>query len=574
MGAGIAALLVGFGVGEYGLAALKFKDFPAITEALSGFNDVATELKKETLLALAGIVGTGAIMSSFGGVSLLGLAPSLFAMGLAIPAFLAGFGAGDYALGKYNLVEFTTIRKALEGFNDVAMSLDTKTLAILGTVVGAGGIMSKFMGIGDLGAMALAMTGIGLGIGGFLAGFGLGSYALNKLGEIDYTGIKNAISNFGDVADSLSGKALTVMGTLIATGGILSMIGGFGGGPAFATAMTGIGLGIGGFFTGFEGVVALGGVLGLDGNAIADFMENISRGLAPFENIDMLSLSAGLLALGPALLALMGTEGLLGLKDKIADSKFNPMNWFKGDDDQDVPKGGFFGRVASILGDPNQIDVAAINAKVNELDYEKVNAFTRAVTNITKSLKSFAGDDGFLTALYDRAVDFVSRDPLKPFMTLAEKSDQLFRAGIGLDKITKALESGFSVDSQDREGLKNIVTFAKDIGKEQDKLDRASASLKEIAESVVTISSVQQPTGNIVGLVGESVTTADELRMEQQRNRIEQEQRNQPGQGVLAVETDNSTVNNTNIVNNAYSQVVTPPTDYTDPMAAFRMGTR
>lgn len=572
MGLSITSFLGGLALGELAIGALGGSgldlNFPALKNMFAGFSDAIMSLSIPAMAAFGGILAlaTGA---SYLKVNPLKMITMMATFGAGIAGFIAGFGIGEYALDKIGATDFTAMKAAIAGFSDSVTEMSDTALVAFAGILGASAVLAAVGTFGTAAKMALAMTGIGAGIGGFFAGFTLGAYALDKIGVVDYTAVKGSITAFGEAVDELSDRALKTMGVLMGAGGILALIGGFGGGPAFALAMTGIGAGIGGFFAGFDGVSKVANKLGLDGNAIADLMENLARGAQAFEGLDMLNLSAGLLALGPALVALLGAEGLASLGDSIKNtlSKLNPLNWFGSKEEAEEDDTGIFGRIAKVLGDPKQLDIDALNDLMGKLDVQKSADFALSLNNITDALKSFGGDKGFWSGLGDTLTSMVSKDPLAPFLKLANRGDDLFRAGIGLEKIMHSVNKEVNPD---RDGLERVVQFAKDLGKEQPKLDMASSTLHKIAINMERIGRAS-PSGNITGLGQESIAQGDLLRREAQTLENNRTEVSAGGSGGgTAVIADNSTSTVSNKVTNYYQDIIEPTHDTTDQMLIYR----
>lgn len=582
IGAGIIGFLSGFGIGELaagaaGSAGLDL-DFPALQEVFQGFNNVVSKIDAGAL-ALLGIAGLAAVsLASLPFASGAKFTTSMIFIGAGITGFLAGFSVGELAVGAMGSIvdlNFPALQAAMIGFNLVIDEVSSSSLAILGVAAATAAVLSTGS-FSSAAKFATGMTFIGAGIGGFLLGLGIGELAVGAAGtivDLNFPAMREAFIGFDSLLGELSDTTLVAMAGLMAGGGILAMIGGFGGAAAFAAAMTGIGAGIGGFLIGFEGVVALGGVIGLDGSAIADLMTNIAEGAKSFEGIDMVNLSAGLALLGPAILALMGSDGLAG----IGEGAKKAVGWFTGlfkSDEakkaaEEDRKSGIFGKLARMLGDPSQLDVQAINEVMDALDEGKASRFSASIHSIADALGDFANDKGFWAGIGDAMVNMFggNKDPLEPFIKIADKGDDLARAGAGIQRVKLALEGGLG-SNVDKNGLHEVVRFARDLGKEQTKLDKASIALRSIASSVVKITN-SEPSVALVGLGSEAERASQELTNYQAVMQDNQAAAQSAQVNNVVAPTTVANSSTTNVTNNVASG--TPSTrDNSDNLYIFR----
>ena len=562
IGAGVIGLLGGFALGdlalaEAGAAGLDFQ-FPAIKSAMEGFDTVAGSITAKSVAVLGTLIGSAVLLSKGGFTSGLKFASAMAFIGAGIVGLMGGFVLGEQALATVPIatLQFDSIKAAMEGFSNVMGAVDTKAIAGLSVIMATAVLLSKG-GFATGPKFALAMSFIGAGIAGFLGGLAIGDAALTALDgsvvDLNFPSMKKAFVAFDDLLGSLSGTTLTAMAGLMAAGGILSLIGGFGGGPAFALAMTGIGAGIGGFLVGFDGIAAAGAWAGLDGSAIADLMTNIADGAKAFDGTDMLSLSIGLGLLGPAMLLLLGSEGLGGLAE-------GAMNFFKKVTGQE-DTGGIFGKINRALGDPNQLDTDAINKLTESVSVEKATQFSVAISKIGEAITSITGEDkGFLGTAYQAAVDALKTNPFEPFIKLGESGDKIFRAGIGIEKAT----SSMSTKDFDKDMLTSIIDFAQGLGEEQDKLEAAASSLTKIAKAVRSINKIEGPSGSIMNIGNENVNLSGEMMVSQVSLDNLKTQGSAGGAGgTVVTSTDASTQNQT--INNSYVQEQQPETrDWTD----------
>jgi hypothetical protein len=304
IGIGIVGLLGGFALGDAALQGLGLGgdqdyDFAAIKNMLGGFNDIITSVDPPALIALGGAV-VAAVALAKSGTSGTTFASNMTFIGLGVAGLLGGFMLGEvavgYGLSKIGGADFPAITSAVEGFNKVAGAMGTETQVAMGFAAGVATFISAKGGFAEGPKFASAMTFIGLGIGGFLAGFGLGEYAISAM-EFDVSKTQEAAKGFNSVAEELSTKGLVAFGGILAIGALIAKAGTFADGPKFALAMTGIGLGIGGFFAGFGlGAHALSALGEIDYGGIQEGIKQF--GIA----VDGLS-DKGLVAFGTLLAA-------------------------------------------------------------------------------------------------------------------------------------------------------------------------------------------------------------------------------------------------------------------------------
>lgn len=305
LGLAIPAFFGAMQAGEYGLDALNTNfNFENIKKAALGFTDIITEIPKEGLITLGGLLA----VATFSG-NPLKTALGFSLLGAAIPGFFGGLQVGEYGLSALNAdFNFENIKKAVAGFvgivGEVPNSLDGAKVAGL---LGVGILLGATKGVTGALGVAAGMTAIGAGISGFFGGFALGEYAISKLGDIDYTGIKSSILNFGDTINALDAEAEIKLAALLGTGGLVGKLTSFGTQAQIVTGMASIGAGIGGFFTGFNVMGSISSALGIDGSKTKTLMTNFSEGIAALDDDAFKSLAAVMGIAGVA--ALFGPAG-------------------------------------------------------------------------------------------------------------------------------------------------------------------------------------------------------------------------------------------------------------------------
>lgn len=309
LGLAIPAFFGAMQAGEYGLDALNSNfNFENIKKAALGFTDIITEIPKEGLITLGGLLA----VATFSG-NPLKTALGFSLLGAAIPGFFGGLQVGEYGLSALNAdFNFENIKKAVAGFvgvvGEVPNNLDGAKVAGL---LGVGILLGATKGVTGALGVAAGMTAIGAGISGFFGGFALGEYAISKLGDIDYTGIKSAVSNFDETIQSMSNEGEAKFIALLGAGGLLGVLGGAGKSFNVAASMTALGAGIGGFFTGFAGMAELGGMIGADGSKAKTLLTNFSEGIAALDQKAFKLLAATMAIAGVA--ALFGGGGAVAV---------------------------------------------------------------------------------------------------------------------------------------------------------------------------------------------------------------------------------------------------------------------
>jgi hypothetical protein len=218
MGAAIPAFFGGLVAGDAAFTWLKSMgasfDFAGLKAAAIGFSDIITEMRPESFIALAGIMGVSAVGGRRGAVG-LGF------MGLAISGFLGGLLAGDLLFKGvswigYNL-DFNGLKQAAVGFSDVIMSMDKKTWIVLGGIMTASAVAGRRGAIG-LGFMGLAISGF---LGGLLAGDLLFEGVSALGGSLDFNNLKTMLTGFSASISALTPEAVAALGAILAGGAIV-----------------------------------------------------------------------------------------------------------------------------------------------------------------------------------------------------------------------------------------------------------------------------------------------------------------------------------------------------------------
>ena len=569
IGLGVAGLLGGFMLGEvavgYGLSKLGGADFPAITSAVTGFNSVMSAMSDETKVAIGLASAIAAFIAAKGDFKdgpkfALGMTM----IGLGIGGFLAGFGIGEYAV---SAMEFDSgkMKEAVAGFNSVVEELSAKGLVAFGAVLGIGALITKSFSLGDIASFGLTMTSIGIGIGGFFAGFALGAYALDKLGEINYAGIQNGIAQFGIAVDGLSDRGLAAFGTLLAAGGVLTAVLSFGV-AALPLAMAAIGAGIGAFIGGFDGIGTLIAATGMDGSGIAHLMKMVAKGLDELKDIDgsnLKDLAVGLVAIGPGFASLLGAKGL-GVLAEGGKKLLDGVKGFLGMGEE-TDNGGIIGQIKKILGDPGQIDAESLNqlsVLIDTIAGKDTSGFKQGIDNIADGMQRLVSDDrGFLTKLGDRLTG--NNNPFQFLLDIAEKNREITYVGNGVKNLANGMEK---ISTLDKYAMPDgFDAFMFDVNKQTSVLNSGARAIDNYVQSMEAL----YASGNVAGGGGEAVVGTVEM---QNRQEILETNRQtaSSGGGGGTIYAPTTTAVNSSTTNNNISMTAPPPSDRHDEMYIFR----
>ena len=375
-GAGMGMGAVGFGLGAFftGLAAGDMAmswmntDFSALKKMTRGLSDALGELDEKSLAVVGGLLATGGAAGALFGPKRVGKATiGMGAIGLGIGAFFAGLAAGDTAIS-WMSTDGTALKDMMKNMGEgfAALGKDPAAFAAVGGLLSAGAAGGALFGPSKIGQAGIGMGAIGLGLGAFFAGLSAGDAAASWM-SADGTTLKNIMKNLAEGLSSFSGGQLAGLTGMLAVGGLFGAIPG---GAALvggaALGMGAIGLGLGAFFAGFAVTGEAAAFVGADGSAIKAIMINMSDGLKSFNGLDganLLTLVPGLIGLGPAMIAFLGSEGIVKLGGSIKDTIAGVWDWMTGNDGETKNK-GMIAQVVEMLEPMAGLDMA----KVTQLD--------------------------------------------------------------------------------------------------------------------------------------------------------------------------------------------------------------
>jgi hypothetical protein len=236
IGVGLGAFFAGLGAGEAGLSWMNV-DGGRLKSLMINLADGLSAFSNRDLTLLGTLLAGGAAGGAlFGLSSVPGAIVGMGAIGLGIGAFFAGLATAD-AAGNYMNVDGERLKSMMKNLSEGLSSFGERDLTILGTLLAGGAAGGGLFGVSAVPGAVVGMGAIGLGIGAFFAGLGVGEWALDKLGA-DGSGLRDIMIN---LADGL--MALQPLSTFdaVAVGAGLASIGGglvaFFGGSLIGTIM-------------------------------------------------------------------------------------------------------------------------------------------------------------------------------------------------------------------------------------------------------------------------------------------------------------------------------------------------
>jgi hypothetical protein len=396
VGFGIGAFFTGLAAGDAAMSWMN-TDMEALKKAIKGMGEALSSLDLQALEVMGGLLAGGAAAGLlFSPSKVAGATVGMGAIGLGIGSFFAGLGVGDKALTWMNVdgEKLTKMMKNMsEGFK--AFTADPASLAVLGGLLGAGAAAGLF-GPVAVGEMGIGMGAIGLGIGAFFGGLGAGDKALTWM-NVDGDRLVKMMKNLseGIKAFTADPATLAVLGGLLGAGATIGLFGPSAVAGA-ATGMAAVGLGIAGFFGAFAGLDKLASWMGADGSSLKTLLVNLTAGLAGFKelkDVNLLSIAGGLLALGPAMLAFFGSEGIAG----IAESFKGFWNWMTGSDDSGNTSSN---RIKKLVESIKPL------GELNNLKFDKLDALSASISNLADAMTKMA--DVSVGRLQDNLQNFIT----------------------------------------------------------------------------------------------------------------------------------------------------------------------
>ena len=385
----------------------------------------------------------------------LGVAGLLGAMS-GVDALAGALGTGD------------NLKSLMQNLAEGLGAFSGQSLIALGGLLGAGALFGVVGGLKTSFKVAVGMTAIGAGLGGFFAGLALADAGASFLNS-DGSTIKALMVNLAEGLGAFSGPSMIALGTLLGTGAVFGAVSPAIAGQA-ALGMTAIGAGLGGFFAGLALADKGAGMLNSDGSTIKALMVNLAEGLGAFSGPSMAALGtllgAGMLfgaAGGPAVagMAAVGMAAIgLGLGGffaglAVADKGIDLMTG-DGEPGESIKMlminmgaglGGLFDGVKDITAeDIIKLPAAAVAASSAMLAIAGANGITAILGGLTNIVNFFTG----------------GTNPMEFVMEIGEKADEVDAGAKAIERVAEALKRLSGLDISIKSNFKD---FAEDLKK-------------------------------------------------------------------------------------------------------------
>ena len=327
-GAGLGAFFLGLAGSEAIMA--KFGNGANMKAMLTNLAEGLSAFSTRDLMAIGALLGTGALFGAVPLMSGMGAGIGMAAVGLGLGGFFGGLALGDAAAG-YLKTDGSHLKVLMQNLAEGLGAFSNENMIALGALLGAGALFGAVGGVGNAMQAAVGMSMFGLGIGGFFGGLALGDAAGTYL-QSDGSTLKTLMINLAEGLDAFSGRNMVALGALLGAGALFGSAGG-----TAALGMTAIGLGLAGFLGAFSTVTDMLGFFGVDGSGARDMMVNIGAGLQELGKVDagnILALIPAIAGLGPAMLLLLGSNGLAGVGEAVGGAVKKAWNWMFGDDEK------------------------------------------------------------------------------------------------------------------------------------------------------------------------------------------------------------------------------------------------
>ena len=380
-GIGMVGLgLGGFFLGLAGAEAImsKFGNGDNIKAMMINLAEGLQAFDNRGLLALGALLGAGMLFGAVPMMSGLGAGVGLAAVGLGLGGFFGGLALGD-AAGAFFNADGAFIKMQMINLAEGLKAFDDRGLLALGALLGTGMLFGAVMGAPKAVKGGIGMGAIGLGLGGFFAGLSVGDY----LSVGDGSNIKTLMVNLAEGLNAFSGQSMVALGSLLGAGALFGAVGGPAAAGGAALGMTAIGLGLAGFIGAFSTVGDALGFFGVDGSGMRDLMINTAAGLNAFNGVDgknLLTLIPAIAGIGPAMLALLGANGLASLGGAIADSVKSAWNWLTGGEDDPKPEKTIVHKIIELIKPFEQLDPSKYTAIAHVGDF--LQSFMKSIGDL------------------------------------------------------------------------------------------------------------------------------------------------------------------------------------------------
>lgn len=346
LGFGVAGAGIGIGAASAGLGVF-FKMLAEADSALPNGGENVKKLLTNTADGLAAfatrdlkafgiLLAGGALFGAVPGLSGLGAGIGIGAVGVGLAAFFTGLAGGDMAIG---MMESTAanLKVFLTNLGEGLSSLTNENFIALGSLMAAGGALGMLFGVGKTGKAVVGIGAIGAGIAAFLAPLA-GLDALGGVVGSNGANIGGLLKNIAEGLGAFDAQGLAAMTGLFAAGALFGAVpGGMVVGGKVAVGLGLVGLGLGAFLTALAGVGKVADLVGIDGSGISKIMKNIAIGMNELSALpaDIGSKVTAVGLLGPAMLALLGSQGIGQMGDALINTAKKASNFIFGTDFKD-----------------------------------------------------------------------------------------------------------------------------------------------------------------------------------------------------------------------------------------------
>ncbi len=368
-GAGIAAFFLGLAGAERIMG--KFGNGENLKNLMKNLAEGLGYFGTSELLTVGALLAGSALFVAMPGLGGGDIVVGMGAIGLGIGGFFAGLGVGD-ALLTFMDVDGARLASQMKHFAEGLGAFSDRDLIAVGALLATGTLFS--MKRGGKGKLVTGLGAIGLGIGAFFGGLGVGDKLLQIL-RVDGTLLKNMMKNVAEGLGAFSDNSLMALGALFTGSALFSMVPG--GKKGMILGIGAIGLGLGLFFGGLGIGDAILSFIGADGESLKKIMINLALGLsafAPLAEFDAVAVGAGLASIAGGLVAFFGGALVGTLIEKTDDF----INWITGGE---TDKKNRFEKLVDSLKPLEKIDPS----KLNNLDLvsKKLNNFKNSLDNIS-----------------------------------------------------------------------------------------------------------------------------------------------------------------------------------------------
>ncbi len=446
-GVGVGIASVGVGIAGFitamagaDAAARKLGTGDHLVELLGNTAKGLSQFNLTNGAALAGLLATGGLFGAVGGAKKAGLAAvGMTALGLGIGGFIGGLALGSEVLDIANvdLSAFPEQAKQLADGLNAFSTLSPAAAGALGGLLATGGLFAAFSGLGTSVKMAVGMTAIGAGLGGFMSALAT-TGGLAAMAGFDGEGFATVAGNIAEGLGAFSNRDMAGLAGLFAVGSIFGAVpGGLAVQGMAALGATAMGLGIGGFVSG----IALGGglasLLGSDGSSLKTILVNLATGMKSFNGIkgdNFEKLGLGMAGLGAGIGALFVSLGANGVVQGINNLKDNFMGFFTGKEVEEAKSP--FEALAEMIKPLEKVDFS----QINDIDGPK---FKSAMTGIADGLNAYS-KISLKTSFRDIGVainQFMSgeKGAFNKIAELGDQADDLREGADALERIADAM---------------------------------------------------------------------------------------------------------------------------------------